>query len=283
LSAYQAEFGRTAGGGINLVTRSGGTEVHGSAFWNRRHASMNANSFFNNGYVNPAPGHQLTANFLASPTPYYRRSDTIFRVDWAATSMNIYARYGTDTRDQLVPFSVAPGLGNLVNFLPGYNWAAHITNTINPTMVNEIVIGVGHNNFGYYRPDDEPDSNYFRSSKVNAPRLRPFLQGPQYETSSRVCNSRAARFRIQESSFRLYRRAPHQQHFSDPYKNFKDTYTVQDDLTKALGPQIIPWIPDTATPTRCLAIFRPTRKAAIVWCRICISSKLKGTCRTTGA
>jgi hypothetical protein len=68
LSAYQAEFGRIAGGGINLVTRSGGTEVHGSAFWNRRHESMNANSFFNNGYVNPAPGYQLTANFLASPT-----------------------------------------------------------------------------------------------------------------------------------------------------------------------------------------------------------------------
>jgi hypothetical protein len=70
--------------------------------------------------------------------------------------MNIYARYGTDTRDQLVPFSVAPGLGNLVNFLPGYNGAAHITNTINPTMVKEIVIGVGHNNLAITAPMTSP-------------------------------------------------------------------------------------------------------------------------------
>ena len=29
-----------------------------------------------NGYVNPAPGQQYTANFLASATPSYRKSDT---------------------------------------------------------------------------------------------------------------------------------------------------------------------------------------------------------------
>jgi Carboxypeptidase regulatory-like domain/TonB-dependent Receptor Plug Domain len=54
-SAYQAEYGRTAGGGVNMVTKSGTKDFHGTAFWNRRHEDMNANSFFNNrqGIVRP--------------------------------------------------------------------------------------------------------------------------------------------------------------------------------------------------------------------------------------
>jgi hypothetical protein len=47
-NGYQAEFGRNAGGTINIITRSGTRDFHGTYYWNHRHESMNANSFFNN-------------------------------------------------------------------------------------------------------------------------------------------------------------------------------------------------------------------------------------------
>ena len=47
-SAYQAEFGRQAGGAINIISKGGQKVFHGSAYWNRRHEDMNANTFFNN-------------------------------------------------------------------------------------------------------------------------------------------------------------------------------------------------------------------------------------------
>ena len=45
---YQAEYGRNAGGTISVVTRGGGSQFHGSAWWTHRHEQFNANNFFNN-------------------------------------------------------------------------------------------------------------------------------------------------------------------------------------------------------------------------------------------
>ncbi len=47
-SAYQAEFGRNSGGTVTVITKSGTRDLHGSAYYNYRHESLNANSFFNN-------------------------------------------------------------------------------------------------------------------------------------------------------------------------------------------------------------------------------------------
>ena len=349
-SAYQAEYGRTAGGGINMVTKSGTQEFHGTAFWNRRHEDMNANTFFNNrqgiarpiyryfvggysfggpiyipgkfnttkrklfffvsqeftrvaqptsvstanlptdlersgdfskslnsvgrlipiidpttgtqfvgniipkdridptgqailnlfakpnGYVNPAPGQQYTANFIASATPYYHRRDDIIRLDYAITEhMNMYVRWGNDTRDQIQEFMVSPGVGPLVNFLPGYNWAGHITNIINPTLVNEMVVGVGHNNFGYYREGSEKDSAYFRSSNLNPPTLRPFPTGQQYENYLPAATFAGGALSNPGAFIPGYTgNAATNNTFPIPYKNFNDTYSFQDDLSKVL-------------------------------------------------
>lgn len=350
-SAYQAEYGRTAGGGINLITKSGTQEFHGTAFWNRRHEDMNANDFFRNrqgiarpiyryfiggyslggpvfiprtfntdrrklfffvsqeftrvaqptvfsqanlptdaertgdfsksfnslgklipiidpntgaqfpgniipknridatgqaylnmfmkpnGYVNPAPGQQYTANFLASATPFYRRRDDIIRADYQVTSkMNMFVRWGNDTRDQEQEFSVSPGVGPLLNFLPGYNWSGHIVNTITPTMVNEMVIGVGHNNFGFYRTGAEKDSTYFRTSSLNPPTLRPFPTGPQYETYLAAALFSGGALPNPGSFIPGYTgNFATNNTFPIPYKNFNDTYSFQDDLAKVLG------------------------------------------------
>lgn len=47
-SAYQAEYGRSAGGDIKLVTKGGTKEFHGTGYYFHRHEQFNANSFFNN-------------------------------------------------------------------------------------------------------------------------------------------------------------------------------------------------------------------------------------------
>ncbi|MEK7832784.1 MAG: TonB-dependent receptor [Acidobacteriota bacterium] len=47
-SNYQAEYGRSAGGDIKIVTKSGTNEFHGTGFYFHRHEQFNANSFYNN-------------------------------------------------------------------------------------------------------------------------------------------------------------------------------------------------------------------------------------------
>ena len=47
-NGFAAELGRAGGGVINVVTKSGTNDVHGSAFWFLRQRFLNANTFINN-------------------------------------------------------------------------------------------------------------------------------------------------------------------------------------------------------------------------------------------
>ncbi len=47
-SSYSAEFGRTGGGTVNIVTKAGTNEYHGGAFYYHQNDAFNANSFTNN-------------------------------------------------------------------------------------------------------------------------------------------------------------------------------------------------------------------------------------------
>ena len=55
MNNYQAEYGRNGGSSINVVTKSGSREYHGTAYWFKRHESWNANNFFNNRTGVPRP------------------------------------------------------------------------------------------------------------------------------------------------------------------------------------------------------------------------------------
>src|SRR5438309_10454975 len=50
-----AEFGRFAGGVVNLTTKSGTNQFHGSAYEFLRNKVLNANTFFNNRTVDASP------------------------------------------------------------------------------------------------------------------------------------------------------------------------------------------------------------------------------------
>jgi hypothetical protein len=67
-SNYQAEYGRSSGGEIQIVTKSGTSEFHGTGFYFHRHEQFNANSYFNNanGFRPNLPG------VLQSPRNFYR-------------------------------------------------------------------------------------------------------------------------------------------------------------------------------------------------------------------
>ncbi len=55
LNSYQAEYGRSGGAMVNIVTKSGSKDFHGSVYWYKRHEMFNANSWWNNrsGTVKP--------------------------------------------------------------------------------------------------------------------------------------------------------------------------------------------------------------------------------------
>jgi Carboxypeptidase regulatory-like domain/TonB-dependent Receptor Plug Domain len=45
---YQAEYGRSMGAQINVVTKTGTSDIHGSAYWFHRHDDLNANNWISN-------------------------------------------------------------------------------------------------------------------------------------------------------------------------------------------------------------------------------------------
>ena len=55
LTNYQAEYGRSSGGTINTITKSGTRDFHGGAYYYFRNEDLNANEFFNNRQGIPRP------------------------------------------------------------------------------------------------------------------------------------------------------------------------------------------------------------------------------------
>lgn len=58
LSNYQAEYGRMAGSNIQIVTKSGGNDYHGTFAYFKRHEQFNANNYFNNQNGQPRPRYR---------------------------------------------------------------------------------------------------------------------------------------------------------------------------------------------------------------------------------
>jgi len=71
VSNYQAEFGRMAGGNIQIVTKSGTKDYHGAGMYYIRNEALNANNFFNNRLGQIRPRNRYNAITYALGGPVY--------------------------------------------------------------------------------------------------------------------------------------------------------------------------------------------------------------------
>jgi hypothetical protein len=78
LNNYRAEHGSNAGAVVNIVTKSGSRDYKGTAYWYRRHESLNANDFFNNrnGVTKPLYRFSTQGGALGGPVP--KMKDRLF-------------------------------------------------------------------------------------------------------------------------------------------------------------------------------------------------------------
>lgn len=90
-NALSAEYGRTGGGVINVVTKSGTNSLHGSAYDFLRNSKLDANGFFRNRNLNPrSPFQRNQFGFtlggpVVLPRLYNGRNRTFFFLDYEGT------------------------------------------------------------------------------------------------------------------------------------------------------------------------------------------------------
>lgn len=83
LTNYQAEYGRSSGGTINTVIKSGTKEFHGGAYYFLRNEALNANEFFRNrdGLRRPQYRFNYPGYFIGGPVPmgsFNKNRDKLF-------------------------------------------------------------------------------------------------------------------------------------------------------------------------------------------------------------
>ncbi|MCW5962480.1 MAG: TonB-dependent receptor [Bryobacterales bacterium] len=85
LTNYQAEYGRSSGGTINTIIKSGTREFHGGAYYFLRNEALNANEFFRNrdGLPRPRyrfnyPGYFIGGPVLLPGTEFNKNKDKLF-------------------------------------------------------------------------------------------------------------------------------------------------------------------------------------------------------------
>ena len=71
MSAYTAEYGLKGGSQINVITKHGGSEYHGTGYWYRRHESMNSINHFNKINNRPKPQYRYSnlGGTIGGPIP----------------------------------------------------------------------------------------------------------------------------------------------------------------------------------------------------------------------
>lgn len=76
-SLYPAESGKSGGGQVNIVTRSGTDQFHGSLFEFVRNEKLNANTFLANAVTNPPLGRESNGKAKRSPFRYNNYGFTV--------------------------------------------------------------------------------------------------------------------------------------------------------------------------------------------------------------
>ena len=92
-SAYDAEFGHSGAAFVNVSTRSGTNQYHGSLYWYLRNDNLNANNFFNNRVGSPKSEFKQNTYGAAFGGPfrlpklYNGRDKTFYFFDFEGTQI----------------------------------------------------------------------------------------------------------------------------------------------------------------------------------------------------
>jgi len=101
---YQAEFGRSGGGVITVITKSGSRDFHGTAYDYYRNETLNANSFFNNrsGIKKSPYRYRITGFSLGGPVEipkvFNKLKDKLFffwSEEWTGMKRDYGSQYTT--------------------------------------------------------------------------------------------------------------------------------------------------------------------------------------------
>ncbi len=98
-SNYQAEYGRSSGGTINVITKSGSRDLHGGGFYSKRSERFNANEWLNNktGCPEAAVPNSITSA-TTSGAPSCCRSSTAVATSCSSSGTRSSCRAPTPAR-----------------------------------------------------------------------------------------------------------------------------------------------------------------------------------------
>ena len=125
-SNFEAEYGRSAGGVVNVVTKSGTNQIHGSAFEFFRNNAMDARNYFNNTSLPQNPFHNN--QFGGSLGGPIIKDKTFFFVDYeglrevGAQSTPSCVPTASDVANNTPATGINPVIQNLIN--AGKAWPA---------------------------------------------------------------------------------------------------------------------------------------------------------------
>src|SRR5262245_22379135 len=101
-SNFQAEYGRSGGGAIQIVTKSGTNEFHGTGYYFHRHEQFNANSYFNNAVPRVNGIQPNTRNFYRVTQQCYTIGGPVLLPKKALKNKLLFF-WSQEWQEQLVP------------------------------------------------------------------------------------------------------------------------------------------------------------------------------------
>jgi hypothetical protein len=187
---FDAKLGNQSGGQVKVITRSGGDQLHGSAYNYFRNTALDARSYFS---VTRAPYHQNQfGGTLGGPTPLKKIK---FFADYQGTRQT----QGIDTGKIDVPSTadrtgdLSDSLSSLTGTVNGDSWAQTLTNRL-----------------GYTVSNGEPYSQVFPTGQIpeqywSAPAkaLLSYIPQPNYGPSTFTSSSYAQTVRDDKGAMRL--------------------------------------------------------------------------------
>jgi hypothetical protein len=131
-------------------------------------------------YTDPNPSRLYQWNYFSAESGAYpRRTDTV-RIDYSPRqNWQMYARVSMSADERHAPYGIW-GTGsvnykptNIISNAPGKGATVHSTNTVTPTLFNEILIGYSYNQIAH--DPEEPDLVNRTKLGINIPQRNPAL------------------------------------------------------------------------------------------------------------